>query len=729
MGLAQYVYPRFAVPITANGQIMPIDKLRAHPLWYPGSMRPMVSGHVLYTSRALENAMLVALDTGDADAEVAVVDGERGISHRLAAPVPTSRYASVPELIRAIVERTRQALPETKQRLRRELQELARAATSPEVLVEAEQRLQQEGLHVLVPLAVGGRYQLFTDATEALLPVSPLVLGRQSRLCFVLLSIDSLVEKREGSPWLRQAAEWMVLPVAAMRVHPQVASFVGALPPLRQAMDDSYLLWDLAAAIHDITGGWPDLCDRFYERLGRNHDLSELRDWLRELARLVRAAERDPAQYSDQLLQLGLGGAADLPDLLLPGERTSAAYEVLLSVVERPVPFRWEDHGRAYLDGLISWERGLAVPRSRALELALRARLAGRAARSHSGMFAVPRLEPPPGPRVRWLHISDLHLRAQPDGDVDIVLEALLSTVEDMRRHGRMVDLIFVTGDIAFSGKPAEYERAESFLISLCAAAGVPRSALHMVPGNHDVDRALSEGLARTLPDARAAARYFEEGAMRHHLAKLDAFRRFYNRFYAGETSGSAPRREAAPGQATAGPEVVAVGGLTVGILPLNTAWFAVDDQDSGNLLVGEALVRSGLAALSSATLRVVLMHHPLSYLSDIERRLVQERLLDGCHLLLRGHLHDTEAQLVNTGYKQMLILAAGASYQGRTPYQNRALFVEVDVQPAQQQAQVHPYPIRYEMTGHDRWTLDTSVFPRSYPSYLEVLPLPLGKK
>ena len=61
----------------------------------------------------------------------------------------------------------------------------------------------------------------------------------------------------------------MVLPVAPMRAHPQVAAFVGGRPALRGALDDSYLLWDVAAAIHDMTGGWPNLCERFYERMGR----------------------------------------------------------------------------------------------------------------------------------------------------------------------------------------------------------------------------------------------------------------------------------------------------------------------------------------------------------------------------------------------------------------------------------------------------------------------------
>ena len=74
MGLAKYVYPRYAVPITPGGTAISIERLRAHPLWYPGTGRDglMVSGHVLYISRPLEIAMMVALDNEDGDTEVVV---------------------------------------------------------------------------------------------------------------------------------------------------------------------------------------------------------------------------------------------------------------------------------------------------------------------------------------------------------------------------------------------------------------------------------------------------------------------------------------------------------------------------------------------------------------------------------------------------------------------------------------------------------------------------------
>jgi hypothetical protein len=229
----------------------------------------------------------------------------------------------------------------------------------------------------------------------------------------------------------------------------------------------------------------------------------------------------------------------------------------------------------------------------------------------------------------------------------------------------------------------------------------------------------------RTLASYEDAQAYFQPSAERLHLRKLEAFAAFYNRFYASEPGpGGGPPRQCAPGLPTAAAEIVRVRSLELGVVPLNTALFAQDDQDSGKLFIGEPLLRDGIRRVAAAPLRLAMMHHPLSDLSDLERRPIQELLVEHFNFILRGHLHDNEAGYVSSAYKQSLTLAAGAAYHGRVQVQNRALLVEVELDPATRRCQVSPYPIRYEYTGHDRWTLDTGVFPKSYPTYLETLSL-----
>lgn len=736
MGLGKYVYPRYAVHIS-SGQAVSIERLRARCLWYPamGLDGRMVSGHVLYISQSLNEVMELALgmhNIFDWNAEGEAEDAEEGIAHRLAPPIRASAHASVQSLLRAVMDHTKQALPPSKRKLITALGQV----NPKEMLLRLEETLQQHGLHVLVPLYIGNHYQLFTDATEALRPVSPFSLRRTPRLCFVLLTTDTLKNERRDSPWLREAAELMALPVNVVYT-PEVIRFIDELNELRAAQNDSQLMSELLSTLHEITGGWPDLCDRFYEMLSQLADVPALRQRLRQLAVLLRSAEHSSTR-SKELIELAFSRQSGLPDLANPTN-----LETLGTLLAEPSLFTWEEHGRGYLDGFVSWERGLAVPRSRATEIVVRHSIAkAKQAGAASGSFAPidpraigvgpssPTEAPagPPGPHtVRWLHVSDFHFSDKHNAQgAGIVLESLLNTIGDMRRHPRWrpIDLIFVTGDIAQMGSESEYRLAEDYLSRLCQSLSLPRAAVFMVPGNHDVFRPKGAQLVRTLPSYEDAQAYFQPSAERLHLRKMESFVAFYNRFYAGDATANpaAVPRQCAPGLATAAAELYRVRDVTLGILPLNSGLFAQDDMDSGKLFVGEPLLRDGLKRIEGAQLRLAMMHHPLSDLSDVERRPVQDLLQEHCHFILRGHLHDTETGYYSSAYKHTLVLAAGAAYHGRVQVQNRALIVEAEIDPATHRCQVAPYPIRYEYSGHDRWTLDTGVFPKSYPSYLEVL-------
>ncbi len=48
---------------------------------------------------------------------------------------------------------------------------------------------------------------------------------------------------------------------------------------------------------------------------------------------------------------------------------------------------------------------------------------------------------------------------------------------------------MLVTGDISFSGRREEYQRAGAFLTELASVVGLPKARFFFVPGNHDVDR------------------------------------------------------------------------------------------------------------------------------------------------------------------------------------------------------------------------------------------------
>jgi tetratricopeptide (TPR) repeat protein/predicted phosphodiesterase len=300
---------------------------------------------------------------------------------------------------------------------------------------------------------------------------------------------------------------------------------------------------------------------------------------------------------------------------------------------------------------------------------------------------------------VHWLHVSDFHFRAGDQYERDIVLGALVASVKDMRDRGRVIDFIVATGDIAHSGKATEYEAATSFFDALVEAASVERRDLWIIPGNHDVDRDQSIGLARTLGPDEADA-YFAPTLPKPHLTqKLGAFRQWYNRYFDGI-------REC-PETSTCWPvEFRQIRRQRVAVLAINSALFCLNDEDHAKLLVGRRCVDGAIQDLSAqdADLRIALIHHPLEWLSDVERTNVRASLQQSVDVILRGHLHETEVASVVSASGTTLLIAAGAAYQTRK-WPQCAVYAAFDG------LQVSVMPIRYYDSPKPVWTIDPSIF------------------
>lgn len=314
--------------------------------------------------------------------------------------------------------------------------------------------------------------------------------------------------------------------------------------------------------------------------------------------------------------------------------------------------------------------------------------------------------------KTTFLHISDFHIRSGDPYDRDVVLRALVASVAEYRRSGRAPELIFATGDVAHGGKAAEYAIATPFFDALLAAAGLERRHLFVIPGNHDVDREMGFGLARTLDSRDDADAYFRADLPKPHLTqKLGAFVDWHDSYFAGI--------RAFPERSTCGPvEAVDVGGGRLGVLCMNSAMFCQDDNDHAKLCVGRRCLDGATEALRDlkADLNVALIHHPLDWLSDTERANIKASLQADVDLILRGHLHETDVEGVVSVHGSVLNIAAGAAYQTRR-WPNRALYVTVDGN------DVRVFPVRYEDSPSEVWTVDPSVFPHD-PGYERCFPM-----
>jgi len=92
---------------------------------------------------------------------------------------------------------------------------------------------------------------------------------------------------------------------------------------------------------------------------------------------------------------------------------------------------------------------------------------------------------------ISFVHLSDIHFvkSSNNPADIDRDLRDAIITDLDVNAKGvlKNVSGILVSGDIAFSGTKAEYEKAKEYLLEISNLFSISPSDVYCVPGNHDV--------------------------------------------------------------------------------------------------------------------------------------------------------------------------------------------------------------------------------------------------
>jgi 3',5'-cyclic AMP phosphodiesterase CpdA/pimeloyl-ACP methyl ester carboxylesterase len=301
---------------------------------------------------------------------------------------------------------------------------------------------------------------------------------------------------------------------------------------------------------------------------------------------------------------------------------------------------------------------------------------------------------------VYWLHISDFHIQDGDGYDRNVILKAL---VESLEPDQRPIDFIFATGDIAFSGRESQYEKATLFFNQLLAAAKLPKERLFVIPGNHDIDRDKAPDLVRTLVDIQAADSFFgNQDRVRRYTEKSKAFRDWYNRYFYGIRVW--PEASTCPLL-----ENVSLPKVNVAIALLDSSLFCMGDDDYAKLWIGRRCLDPVIDQVKNcqADIRIALIHHPFDWLHDGERSIVRTMIQDNFDVILRGHLHETDVEQVVGTQGTVLRIACGAAYQG-SKWPNRVLYGRVNMQTGL----IRIRPINFTSSPRSLWTLDTGVFP-----------------
>jgi predicted MPP superfamily phosphohydrolase len=281
-----------------------------------------------------------------------------------------------------------------------------------------------------------------------------------------------------------------------------------------------------------------------------------------------------------------------------------------------------------------------------------------------------------------WLHISDLHLRANIDTwGQNVVLRDTVRDIKTQLAHFPTIEFIVVSGDLAFSGRAEEYELVAAFLDDLRGVVGLERSRVFLVPGNHDINRTIQTtcyyGAKQLLTSPQMVEQFLGTELERQTLLqRLEAYFNFERRY-----CEHLLRTITDDGLGFVAP--LNLSGMPLCIVGLNSAWMCQGgDEDERQILVGDRLIINLVEMIRELSPRLVVgvMHHPPDWLRHFDQQALEERLLPACDFLLRGHLHEPNVHLAShiSGH-HCIAIAAGAGYAGRQ-FQNSYSIIRIDL-------------------------------------------------
>lgn len=261
-----------------------------------------------------------------------------------------------------------------------------------------------------------------------------------------------------------------------------------------------------------------------------------------------------------------------------------------------------------------------------------------------------------------FVHLSDIHFGQERGSSItvhDDVKDQLIADARDymLQLDNKKATGIIISGDVAYAGQPLEYDTAAHWLDELAAAVGCEKTAVQVVPGNHDIDRERVTAITQTIINEiaengdEALDKYLEHEDDREFIYKqFKAYRSFAEGYDCPlDAYGKISRLrtfEVAPGR-------------QIKFLGMNTALICSKSKnEEGKLILGG---RQRVIPKEDGLETVVIAHHPLNWLLDSEdaKRYIRNR----ARVFISGHEHTPSHKCEEIDdNSDLLMLASGAA-------------------------------------------------------------------
>lgn len=264
----------------------------------------------------------------------------------------------------------------------------------------------------------------------------------------------------------------------------------------------------------------------------------------------------------------------------------------------------------------------------------------------------------------KWLHLSDFHVGKDEYGQIKL-FRYILEHMSTEKDKGCIPDAVFITGDIANGGLEEQYNIfINEFLLKLLDIYENLEN-VYIVPGNHDLNRDKCSIAAKSLYEVLKDSPNFFDTNEKGKECREEIFPRFegFKNFINSDYCFSAKKIFEEKGYFN---NSVSKEGNKIGIVGINTAWLSKSDKDKENLTPGKYMLEEALESVEDCDYKLVLGHHPLSWLQGEQKQQITTLLAKSKAIYLHGHLHKNSGEYAlnfNTG---VLTLQCGAAFQAR---------------------------------------------------------------
>ena len=272
---------------------------------------------------------------------------------------------------------------------------------------------------------------------------------------------------------------------------------------------------------------------------------------------------------------------------------------------------------------------------------------------------------------INILHLSDVHLK--PEATVQgynqsVVLEALVASVAQLADSAEKPDILIFSGDLVNAADDNIFDDIKTIIERLALAAGLDNDRTIICFGNHDASRNAIGPAIPLIQDFRSQAKTADganelclEPRFNRHVGNVFGSIATLNRTF-GKTN------EVSQNFLTSSYRLdrIGLGVVTVNSSSLSGAGLTPDLSDERNLFIPEMFLDKALKGLPDHLTKIVIGHHPLSFLNKQNEITIKTLIQKKAIAYLSGHMHRAMPEFISSPQGETAYIQSGALYAGR---------------------------------------------------------------